>query len=285
MIVVWCVVFTFSSVVSIISLSLERVFPVSLFFISCCRLCLSARCVRGRFLGLLFNWTELGDRLESSLEDCALGQQLLPTLAAPRPRGNWLSFFRNCCSSLQKGRYGGLGACHMVSRVGAMIFSEPWLHPHSCCPLSRAPVGPCWAGLCSCQAPPHVCSRPQPLPCVSSQPQPVYFLEMCGVFSLTDSLWLSSLLQSHGPFLPSFCLLHLKYLQTPYDLMSAIAAHPRGVGKCYRNTSLRLRLGEKPLIFSCCSLLILSNSLLPPDTFGVSPHVSSLLIPIGYHNI
>lgn len=48
-------------------------------------------------------------------------------------------------------------------------------------------------------------------------------------------LWLSSLLQSHGPFLPSFCLSHLKYLQIPYDLMSAIAAHPGGVGKCYRN--------------------------------------------------
>lgn len=169
-----------------------------------------------------------------------------------------------------------------VSGSGAVIFSESWFPPLSCCPLSRALGGCAW----------QVCVPARLLlmcaPDLSFCLRLSTFWKCTQCFLSLNPLWLSSLLQSYGPFMASFCLSPLNYFQTPYDLMSAIPTHPVGIDKCYRNLEhmlLSLWLGRNhffsPALVSSLSIIHFCHQ----TCLGI-PQVSVLwLIPSGYHTI
>lgn len=130
-IVVW--LSSFHPVFRIISVSLELVFPVSLGFIPCYRLCWSAGHVSGqvsveveRLTEKLFNcfWVTGGTSILGvhSLEDCALGQQLIPTPAALRPRATH-SVSSETVQLLVRGKCGAWGVQRVAHR-SVEILSE-----------------------------------------------------------------------------------------------------------------------------------------------------------------
>lgn len=104
-----------------------------------------------------------------SMEDCTLGQRLIPISAAPRPRATQSL---QTVQLLVKGKHGVPGV-QRVARRSVEIFSDSSSRPHSCCPLPCAP---------------QACAPVSASALVLAVSRTLFTLwKLCGMLSLADS--------------------------------------------------------------------------------------------------